>query len=722
MVRGDVRGLGCRIRNVAGLLLVAAPVSAATLTRGPYLQLLTRTGVTIVWNTDAPAACSVAIRGVGGATTIVAGGSGTVCAVPVTGLQPGTSYGYTPRADGLALTAETVFHTDDPARPFTMLVLGDSGTGRLPQLAVADRMLASPADLALHTGDMVYDVGAAAAFDPTFFDPYAALIRGLVFWPTLGNHDVKTAVGAPWLDAFWTPANNAAGSEKYYSFDVGNTHVAVLDSNSRTSPGSAQYTFLDADLAASGARWKVVAFHHTIYSSGSHGSNATIQANLVPLFDARAVDVVFMGHDHDYERTLPLRGGQVVPAGQGTVYVTTGGGGRELTAVGTSSFTAHAEAGFHFTRASVDGDLLLLQMIRVDGSIGDWTTLVKGPGVPNATCGDGLVNQAGETCDGADRTACMGSCQSDCTCAPVCGDGAVNQASEACDGNADAACPGLCRADCTCGTPSEFVILAPIADTYIEAGTEAGWDHGAATFFDVDAKPTGIAYLKFDVSGVPAEVVSARLTLHCTNSTIDGGSVYPVGSSGWIEGDRTGTSSSSAGGPGLKWTDVDTNADGVIDGLDTSPFVPDFVHGIRMLGVVTSRKSVTVDLTEAFRSGPGLYTIAIRNDSSDGATYVSREGTAASQRPQLRLQLGGPLAGSTTTSSTTTISSSSSSTTTSSSTSSSSTSSSSTSSSRTISSTSSTSTTSSTSSTVLTTITTTLPASSSSTYQAGVRA
>jgi hypothetical protein len=40
------------------LVLVAtlpAPALAVSLTRGPYLQLLTTTAVTVVWNTAAPA-------------------------------------------------------------------------------------------------------------------------------------------------------------------------------------------------------------------------------------------------------------------------------------------------------------------------------------------------------------------------------------------------------------------------------------------------------------------------------------------------------------------------------------------------------------------------------------------------------------------------------------------------------------------------------------------
>ena len=103
-----------RAAVVASLTIAASSAFGAVLTRGPYLQLLGQTGVTIVWNTDAPAACSVEIRQVGGVPSVVAGGSGTVCAVAVTGLQPGTTYAYTPRAGGVDLTAESVFRTDDP--------------------------------------------------------------------------------------------------------------------------------------------------------------------------------------------------------------------------------------------------------------------------------------------------------------------------------------------------------------------------------------------------------------------------------------------------------------------------------------------------------------------------------------------------------------------------------------------------------------------------------
>ena len=362
---------------------------AATLTRGPYLQLLTTHSVTVVWNTDVAAACSLTIRPIDGSTTTIGGDTGTVCAVAVDGLVAGGQYAYVPNADGAPLRTESVFHADDPTAPFTMLVFGDSGEPGPSQNSLRDRMLATPADVIVHTGDMIYPAGTAADFDPAFFTPYADLIRQLVLWPCLGNHDYVTAVGQPWRDAFYTPANNPAASENYYSFDVGNAHVVVLNSNQSTAPGSAQYTFLDHDLALTSATWKFVFFHHTIYSSGvTHGSNLVIRANLVPLFDAHAVDIVFTGHEHNYERTLPLQANQVVAPGAGTVYVTTGGGGKNLYPFGPlSSFTAYAQSVHHFVRVAIDGETLTEEMIADDGTVRDSLTLVKTPGstVPTTT-------------------------------------------------------------------------------------------------------------------------------------------------------------------------------------------------------------------------------------------------------------------------------------------------------------------------------------------------
>jgi hypothetical protein len=646
-------GIGRWSPGAALLLVVATDALSATLVRGPYLQLATRSSVTVVWNTDVPAVCSVALELPGGSSTAVQGSPGTTCVVTLDGLTPGTRYAYVPRADGAPLTQQTTFSLPEASDAFSFLVVGDSGSGGAGQLRVRDRMLATPASFALHTGDMIYEDGAAKDFDRKYFVPYRTLLRRLVLWPCLGNHDVVTANGAPWRDAFLTPANNADGDEGYYSFDAGNAHFVMVDTNRSTSPGSRQHAFLIQDLAASTATWKLVAFHHSIYSSGLHGSNARIRANLAPLFDQHEVDVVLMGHDHHYERALPLRGDVVVAPGMGTTYITTGGGGAELYPVEAEPFTAYAESVFHYVRIRVDGTTLLAQMIRDDGTIGDSVTLVKGEPPPAARCGDGLVNQPTEHCDGDDRPACVGACRTGCTCAPACGDGVVNQASEACEASDDSACPGRCVSGCRCTDPALLMSVEASGDTHVEAGAQASWDHGAAARVEADGDPQTFAYLKFDLSAVPRFVTGARLAVRCVNASVNDATIYPVADSTWIEGTETGLDATSAAGPGLKWTDLDTNGDGNLDASDTSPYVPAFAHWLGPIPC-TLGETATADVTPALAPDATIVSLAIGTDSSDAAHYASREVVAATDRPHLLLQLGGLKPTTTTTSSSST--------------------------------------------------------------------
>lgn len=77
-------------------------------------------------------------------------------------------------------------------------------------------------------------------------------------------------------------------------------------------------------------RWKIVYFHHTVYSTGRHAPKGAILQDIIPVIDRNGVDVVLSGHNHMYERTHPLCNGKVDPAGRGTVYITTGTGGQPL--------------------------------------------------------------------------------------------------------------------------------------------------------------------------------------------------------------------------------------------------------------------------------------------------------------------------------------------------------------------------------------------------------
>ena len=266
-------------------------------------------------------------------------------------------------------------------------------------------------------------------------------------------------------------------------------------------------------------------------------------------------------------------------------------------------------------------------------------------------CDDG-VGCTADRCDEATRTCVHTANDAACDDGVACTIDRCDQSAGACVHTAsDAACDdaSVCTSD-TCDATlgcrhadsglcqPETIALDAAADTYVESGVESTWDHGASDHLDVDASPVDIAYLAFDLRGIDRLPTSATLTLHCTNAAPDGGTIYPVHDSTWVEGTANGRSSTSQSGQGMKWRDVDTNGDDVVDGRDTSPWVPD-VTPIVAIGAVSIGQTITVDVTSALRAGPGLYTLAIRSGSGNGVTYSSRQNPTASVRPKLTLVL-----------------------------------------------------------------------------------
>ncbi len=352
-----------------GFIILLIFTGSATLTRGPYLQSVTGTSAVIVWRTAQPGTSRIEY-GVGNyAHSIDLPEATTEHVVTLTDLITGTEVLYRVSTDGVELASGAFRTAAGTDRPFSFAVIGDSGIGSTAQYSVAARIVALDPQLVLHTGDVVYPDGQADGYDPFFFQPYETLARRAPIYPTLGNHDYHTLSGQPYLDAFYLPHNNPAATERYYSFDWGNAHFTALDFN--TGPDAEQLTWLQNDLAATDKPWKFVFYHQAIYSSGPHGHESWVEAKralLAPIFEQNAVDIVFNGHDHDYERTQSING---------VLYVVSGGGGASLYEVDPQPFSAYAESTHHTVLVNITGCLLHLQAIRPDGTVFDSTTLAK---------------------------------------------------------------------------------------------------------------------------------------------------------------------------------------------------------------------------------------------------------------------------------------------------------------------------------------------------------
>jgi 3',5'-cyclic AMP phosphodiesterase CpdA len=270
-----------------------------------------------------------------------ADGSGLVVHVAaLTGLKPDTTYMYR-LGDGDSWSRSYWF-TTAPAdtAAFRFLVFGDSQSdgyenwGRLVRQAYRDNPQAAFLTV---VGDLV-DVGADYSQWREWFDAAEAVISNVTIMPLTGNHETYTPVwGERTMPVLFTaqfklPANGPDGLQGLvYSFDYGDAHFVILDSQEREEARfipdmlARQQAWLDADLAATAKRWKIVLLHKTPYPVKSGRSNESVKAAFVPLFDKHRVDVVISGHDHVYARTYPLTGDKITAGG--TIYVTAGRSG-----------------------------------------------------------------------------------------------------------------------------------------------------------------------------------------------------------------------------------------------------------------------------------------------------------------------------------------------------------------------------------------------------------
>lgn len=210
----------------------------------------------------------------------------------------------------------------------SFIVFGDSGTGDKDQQTLARVMESYPVDAIIHTGDLAYPEASEDNLMKNFYAMYEPILSRTPFYPAPGNHDYAADNLNPYRVRF--------GKEPYYSFDAGPIHFISLDTNTDMVK-SGMIKWLKTDLRkAAKNKWIVAYFHHPPFSSGSvHGSSKEVRQLLVPIFSAYHVQVVFSGHEHNYERMKPMNG---------TTYVVTGGGSGNLYGFGpalvTSAFRA----------------------------------------------------------------------------------------------------------------------------------------------------------------------------------------------------------------------------------------------------------------------------------------------------------------------------------------------------------------------------------------------
>jgi hypothetical protein len=225
----------------------------------------------------------------------------------------------------------------------------------------------------VHAGDLAYAIGYAHKWD-IFASRLAGLADRLPYMTGLGNHerdwpgsgsisdymDSGGECGIPTTVRFPSPTQNSRAQDAgYWAVEHGAATLVMLNTEIEVGPGSDQYDFVNATLAAvdrARTPWVFVFAHRPLYFAwaaepGGGAADARLLA-LEPLLVNNRVDAVFAGHVHNVAVTTPVINGTVAPAAarprayRAPTHIIVGHGGHDLSAVADASppWVAYAAA------------------------------------------------------------------------------------------------------------------------------------------------------------------------------------------------------------------------------------------------------------------------------------------------------------------------------------------------------------------------------------------
>ena len=227
--------------------------------------------------------------------------------------------------------------TPPSGSPFIVVASGDGADGGTFAASVASLSASLNPNLFLYLGD-VYEDGTISEFynwyglGGTNFNSLYSITN-----PTIGNHEY-TGSQAPGYFDYWNNVPN------YYSYSTGGWHFISLNSNASRFPvdkTSAQYAWLTQDLAANSGACTIVYYHHPLFNIGPEGPS-TAMSDIWALMAQYGVSIVLNGHDHDYQRWVPLDAiGQPNASGI-TEFIAGAGGHGTQTILNTDSRVAYS--------------------------------------------------------------------------------------------------------------------------------------------------------------------------------------------------------------------------------------------------------------------------------------------------------------------------------------------------------------------------------------------
>lgn len=276
----------------------------------------------------------------------------------VTGLSAGTTYKYRV-GNGVVFSDWGSFVTDNDDSKVNFIAIADIQASNIENFTKGAETIEAAfktmpeAEFMVNLGDFTND-STNSEWD--FYDQAMKEINlNTTLAPVAGNHD---GLGVwDWFNNMFNldtseSVQNLNGVN--YSFDYGNAHFAVLNTNDLLSVSLAQLQWLKNDMNGTDKDWKIVLMHKSPYTLGKDGKwpdALYLQSSLTKVLDSCGVDLVMSGHDHQYLRTKKIKSNKLND--NGTVYVLAG-------TAGTKRYQVRSFLAGHFTNTDFI-DALVIQ-------------------------------------------------------------------------------------------------------------------------------------------------------------------------------------------------------------------------------------------------------------------------------------------------------------------------------------------------------------------------
>jgi len=237
-------------------------------------------------------------------------------------------------ATGVGITAVTV-----SAPPAVVTLAGAGNIARCDRTndeATAALLDAIPGSV-FAVGDGAYNGGTLASYQNCYGPSWGR--HKARTYPVPGHRDYDSSATATGYFGYWG-AQAGDPAKGYYSYDLGAWHVVALNSNNTYVPtgvGSAQETWLKADLAATTKQCVLALFHNPRFystTSSTFSPTSTVKAFWNDLYAAKA-DLIVNAHMRDYERFAPQTPAGVADPVNGIREIIVGTGGDGLDGTNT---------------------------------------------------------------------------------------------------------------------------------------------------------------------------------------------------------------------------------------------------------------------------------------------------------------------------------------------------------------------------------------------------